>query len=262
MVTKSISKPATVLLLCLCAFSGAADRMRFPPPATGTSHNWEMCEPEEERVDSARLQRAMEYLRKALDDPKTADDREDGIKYACLIRNGRMIWPNSSTPTGQGSDLNVLCQIYSATKTFGTGVLGLLIDQGLASLDMPVNPIIDIDLTQEDGRGEKEYPAYDRITLRHLATFTDGYADVRPKWPAPGMYYPFDPEPSLFVPPGSKYAYNSSPQLLSYCMTKLIYNHFGRDADRGRLVNIRSTDYLFSVPVAAVQEQVSPARQS
>lgn len=228
MTTRITPVSMVFLPLCLCAFAGAEERMRFPPPATATRHNWEVCEPEAEGVDSARLQRAMEYLEDALDDPKTPDDQEDGVKFACLIRNGRMIWPNNSTPRGQGSDLHGQCQIYSATKTFGTGVLGLLIDQGLADLDMPANPIIDIDLTQEDGRGPKEYPAYDRITLRHLATFTDGYRDVRPKWPNPGMYYPFDPEPPLFVPPGSKYAYNSSSQLLSYCMTKLIYNHFGR----------------------------------
>lgn len=222
--------PGTIvfLMLFVCASAGAADRMDFPPPATSKSHNWETCEPEDEHVDSARLQRAMDYLEGALDDPKTPDDREDGIKFACLIRNGRMIWPNGSTPKGQGADLYKQCQIYSATKTFGTGVLGLLIDQGLADLDMPANPIIDIDLTQEDGQGEKEYPVYDTITLRHLATFTDGYGDVRPKWPNPGMYYPFDPQPPLFSPPGSKYAYNSSPQLLSYCMTKLIYNHYSK----------------------------------
>ena len=215
------------LPLCFCALAGAEDRMYFPPPATATSHNWETREPEAERVDSLKLQRAMEYLEDALDDPKTANDREDGIKFACLIRNGRMIWPNSSTPGRQGSDLRSQCQIYSATKTLGTGVLGLLIDQGLATLDMAANSIIDVDLTQEDGRGEKEYPVYNKITLRHLATFTDGYADVRPKWPSPGMYYPFDSEPPLFTP-GSKYAYNSSPQLLSYCMTKLIYNNFSK----------------------------------
>ncbi|MHC4434175.1 MAG: serine hydrolase domain-containing protein [Planctomycetota bacterium] len=226
-MAKSITTVSMIFLsLCLCAFAGAGKRMRFPPPATETGHNWETCEPEAERVDSVRLQLAMDYLEGALDDPKTPDDKEDRIKFACLIRNGRMIWPNSSTPRGQGSGLNTKCQIYSATKTFGTGVLGLLIDQGLADLDMPANPIIAIDLAQEDGGGEKEYPVYDMITLRHLATFTDGYRDVRPKWPDPGMYYPFDPEPPLFAPPGSKFAYNSSSQLLSYCMTKLIYNHF------------------------------------
>ena len=63
---------------------------------------------------------------------------------------------------------------------------------------MTANAIIDIDLTQEDGQGAKEYPSYDTITLRHLATFTDGYRDVRPKWPKPGMYYPFNPEPPRF----------------------------------------------------------------
>ena len=187
-----------------------------------------MCSPEDEGIDSTRLQQAMQYFKDALDDPKTVDDREDGIRYACVIRNGRMIWPNSTTPSGQGSDLYTPCQVYSATKTFGTGVFGLLIDQGLADLDMRANAIIDIDLTQEDGQGEKEYPSYDKITLRHLATFTDGYGDVRPKWPKPGMYYPFDPEPPRFKPPGSKFAYNSSPQVLSYCMTKLIYNHFSK----------------------------------
>ena len=203
-------------------------RMHFPPPATATGHNWQMGRPEEEGIDSVKLQRAMRYFEEALDDPKTPDDQEDGIKYACVIRNGRMIWPNRTTPADQGSDLYTPCQIYSATKTFGTGVLGLLIDQGFADLNMRANSIIDIDLAQEDGWGEKEYPSYDEITLRHLATFTDGFMDVRPTWPKPGMYHPFDPQPPRFTPPGSQYAYNSSPQVLSYCMTKLIYNHYGQ----------------------------------
>lgn len=187
-----------------------------------------MCSPEDEGINSVRLQQAMQYFKDALHDPKTPDSLEDGIQYACVIRNGRIVWPNDTSPEEQGSDLYTPCQIYSATKTFGTGVLGLLIDQGLADLDMPANAIIDIDLTQEDGRDEKEYPSYDKITLRHLATFTDGFRDVRPKWPQPGMYYPFDPEPPRFTPPGSKFAYNSSPQVLSYCMTKLIHNHFSK----------------------------------
>ena len=180
--------------------STAVGQMSFPQPATATDHGWEMCMPEDERVDSAKLQSAMQFMEDALDDPTTPDGEEDGIRFACVLRNGRMIWPNGSTPAGQGSDLDTPCQIYSATKTFGTGVLGLLVDQGLADLDMKANAIIDIDLTQEDGQGAKEYPEYDTITLRHLATFTDGYQDVRPKWPKPGMYYPFNPEPPRFAP--------------------------------------------------------------
>lgn len=205
----------------------AVGQVRFPRPATAADQGWQMCAPEDESVDSAKLQNAMQHMRDALDDPKTPDAKEDGIRFACVIRNGRMIWPNATTPAGQGAELRTPCQIYSATKTMGTGVLGLLVDQGLATLDTPANAIVDVDLTQEDGRGEQEYPSNDKITLRHLATFTDGYADVRPKWPNPGMYYPFNPEPPKFAP-GSKYDYNSSSQLLAYCMTKLIYNHFSR----------------------------------
>ena len=111
--------------------------MHFPPPATATDHGWEMCAPEDESVDSAKLQNAMQHFRDALDDPKTPDSEEDGIRFACVIRNGRMIWPNATTPAGQGSELRTPCQIYSATKTMGTGVLGLLVDQGLAELDSP-----------------------------------------------------------------------------------------------------------------------------
>jgi CubicO group peptidase (beta-lactamase class C family) len=228
-MAKAASKAITFLLLLLYMLAcRVAGHVYFPPPATATNHHWQKCSPEDEGVDTARLQQAMQYLKDALDDPKTPDAREDGIRYACVIRNGRMIWPNSTTPAGQGADLDTPCQIYSATKTFGTGVLGLLIDQGLADLDMPANAIIEIDLTQEDNQGQKEYSSYDKITLRHLATFTDGFMDVRPKWPQPGLYKPFDPEPPRFAPPGAKFAYNSSPQVLAYCMTKLIYNHFSR----------------------------------
>ena len=208
---QSVSKAVVVFFLMpLCLSADEVGRMSFPPPATGADHGWEMCVPEHELVNSEKLQRAMQYMEDALDDPRTPDTEEDGIQFACVLRNGRMIWPNGSTPQRQDSDLDTPCQIYSATKTFGTGVLGLLIDQGLADLDMPANPIIDIDLSQEDGQGAKEYPSYDTITLRHLATFTDGYQDVRPRWPEPGMYYPFNPESPRFAP-GSKYAYNSSP---------------------------------------------------
>ena len=187
-----------------------------------------MCSPEDEQVNSAKLQEAMQFLENALDDPRTPDQEEDGIRYACVIRNGRMIWPNESTPSNQGSDLAKTCQIYSVTKVFGTAVLGMLIDRGMATMDMPVNRIIDIDLTRDHLSGERLYPEYNQITLRHLATFTDGFNDVRPPWPEKGMYYPFKPEPSLFSPPGSRFAYNSSPQVLAYCLTKLIYNHYSK----------------------------------
>ena len=223
---------AGALLLTWLCMPLAAAEMHFPPPATATSHNWETCAPEDEKVDAAKLDAAMQYLQDALDDPKTADDKEDGIKYTCVIRNGRMIWPNSSTPAGQGSDLYLPCQIYSVTKVFGTGMLGVLVDQGYARLSMLTNPIIDVDLTQDDGRpdpnGVKEYPEYDKITLRQMATFTDGFGDVRPEYPKPGLFKPFDPEKPRFSPPGSMYSYNTAPQVLAYCLTKLIYNNFSK----------------------------------
>lgn len=228
MVNGPLAASTFLWLLLYISVCPATGRMHFPPPATATEHKWSLCSPEEEGIDSVNLQQAMQYFEDALDDPDTADALEDGLGYACVIRNGRMIWPNHTTPAGQGADLSTPCQIYSATKTFGTGVLGLLIDQGLAELDMSVNPIIDIDLTQGHGQGEKTYPSYDRITLRHLATFTDGYGDIRPPWPRKGMFYPFRAQSPRFTPPGGKYAYNSSPQLLSYCLTKLIYKHFSQ----------------------------------
>ena len=203
-------------------------QMKFPPPAGGDGHGWEMCSPEEESIDLEKLQEAMQYLEDALDDPRTPDNEEDGIRYACVIRNGRMIWPNESTPSNQGSALDKTCQIYSVTKVFGTAVLGMLIDRGMADLDMPSNSIIDIDLTRDSLSGERLYPEYGEIAMRHLATFTDGFRDIRPAWPETGMYYPFKPEPPLFSPPGSMYAYNSSPQVLAYCLTRLIYDNFGK----------------------------------
>ncbi|MEJ2705605.1 MAG: hypothetical protein P8Z79_24465, partial [Sedimentisphaerales bacterium] len=117
-MTRTTSGAIALLLSVLCLPAcQAAGQMYFPPPATAGSHNWQTCRPEDEGVDSAKLQQAMQYLQKALDDPKTPDAKEDGTKYACVIRNGRMIWPNATTPAEQGSDLDTPCQIYSATKT-------------------------------------------------------------------------------------------------------------------------------------------------
>lgn len=55
-----------------------------------------MCAPEDESVDSAKLQSAMQHLTDALNDPKTPDDEEDGIRFAwarCARR-----WPASGKP--------------------------------------------------------------------------------------------------------------------------------------------------------------------
>ncbi|TWU31821.1 hypothetical protein [Novipirellula artificiosorum] len=115
-LTPNSAVTLSLLLLCVQA-DRVAGQVSFPQPATAKSDGWERCVPEDESVDSTKLQAAMQYMEDALDDPNTANPDEDRLQFACVIRNGRMIWPNQSTPVHQGSDLNTPCQIYSVTKT-------------------------------------------------------------------------------------------------------------------------------------------------
>ena len=117
----------------------------------------------------------------------------DGARELVIIRNGRMIW--------QGDDIDKRHGVWSATKSFTSTVLGLLIEDGKCTLDTRVADVL------------PELKAhYPDVTLRHLTTMTSGYRAVGDT--TTGSYKhgpsstPFQPDPMpLFTPPGSQYAY-------------------------------------------------------
>lgn len=155
------------------------------PPMVFPGKDWVRAAPQTQGVDPAKLQAAVDYLARGLKD-------HGGAGTLFIVRNGYEIW------AGPESDREY--QIYSATKSFTSTVLGLLIDDGKVTLDTPawkLEPTL-----------ARQYPA---VTLRHFATMTSGYDSV-------GGSYEFDRQgrgdswnpgplaPPLF-PPGSKFRY-------------------------------------------------------
>jgi CubicO group peptidase (beta-lactamase class C family) len=153
--------------------------MTFP------DQTWAPATPESQGVDARVLNAAMEKLGRALGD-------FGGIGTMFIVRNGCVIW--------DGPESDKEYQIYSATKSFTSTALGLLIHDGKASLRTLAKDL-------EPALAE-HYPT---VTLRHFATMTSGYdsAGGNYEFDAQGRgdsWHPGPPAPPLF-PPGSKFRY-------------------------------------------------------
>jgi CubicO group peptidase (beta-lactamase class C family) len=150
------------------------------------SKDWAKASPESQGVDSVKLEEAMTYLAGICGPAKT--------NHTLVVRHGYMIW--------QGKDIDSVFDAWSVTKSFTGTCLGLLIDDRKCSLQTLV---------------KKYFPAaeakYPKLTLRHLATLTDGYMSVEGEKP----YIPADP---LFEP-GTRFHYSEGPHVLSYCLCKI-----------------------------------------
>lgn len=152
--------------------------MAFP------GRSWEEATPESQGVNPMALREAVAYLK--------ANTGRDGVNELVIIRQGRIVWKGPNIDKAHG--------VWSATKSFTSTVLGLLVDDGKCTLDTLAK-----DHVAALAKG------YGAVTLRHFATMTSGYRAVgdEPRGdylhgPSPT---PFVPGPPLFAPPGSKYAY-------------------------------------------------------
>jgi CubicO group peptidase (beta-lactamase class C family) len=147
--------------------------------------DWLQVVPALQGVDARKLNIAVEFLGQSL-----SDYGSTGTVF--IVRNGNVIWA--------GPDSDKEYQIFSATKSFTSTVLGLLIQDGRVSLSTLAKNI-------EPSLAEH----YSSVTLRHFATMTSGYDSV-------GGSYEFDaqgrgdswnpgpPAPSIF-PPGTRFRY-------------------------------------------------------
>ena len=146
---------------------------------------WAAATPASQGVSETGLDEALTYLAVALED-------YGGVGTVFIVRNGYVIY------AGPQSDAEH--QIYSATKSFVSTVLGLLIEDGRVSLDTPAKEL-------EPALAE-HYPG---VTLRHFATMTSGYdsAGGNYEFDAQGRgdsWNPGPPAPPIF-PPGTKFRY-------------------------------------------------------
>jgi len=154
-------------------------------PMVFPGKDWNKAAPESQGVDSAKLRVAMDYLAASLAE-------YGGAGTVFIVRNGYAIW--------QGPECDREHQIFSATKSFTSTMLGLLIDDGKVTLDTLA--------TQFEPALAERYP---RVTLRHFATMTSGYdsAGGSYEFDAQGRgdsWNPGPPAPPIF-PPGTKFRY-------------------------------------------------------
>ena len=147
--------------------------------------DWEEAPPESQGIDSTRLNATVSYLKN--------NSGRDGVKELVIIRNGYMVF--------KGTNIDKVHGVWSLTKSFTSTVLGLLIDDGRATLDTRAKDYV-------SGMAA----TYPTVTLRHFTTMTSGYYAVGDE--SRGSYKhgpsptPFEPaDKPLFTPPGSKYAY-------------------------------------------------------
>lgn len=184
------------MLITLLAIlpSRAAETTVFP------GADWAEATPESQSVNSAKLKEAAELL------ARTAG--ADGARELVVIRHGRMIW--------KGDDIDKRHGVWSATKSYTSTVLGLLIADGKCTLDTRVADVL------------PELKAhYPDVTLRHFTTMTSGYRAVGDE--TTGSYKhgpsntPFVPNSRpLFTPSGSQYAYwDSAMNTFALALTKI-----------------------------------------
>jgi CubicO group peptidase (beta-lactamase class C family) len=147
---------ALALILALAACSGESnDAARPTTTAVATEETvwptgeWELSTPEEQGMDSARLEAVAEYV-----------ERADGGAVV-VTRHGRLVWEDY----WGGWDKDRSDISFSMAKSFTSALVGIAIDEGhIKSVDEPAADFV------EEWRGtEKE-----KIALRHLLTLTSG----------------------------------------------------------------------------------------
>ena len=161
---------------------------------------WLASSPEQQNVSSAKMMEALNFLE--------ASVNYNGIDEVMVIRNGYVIF--------EGSNTSRTHDVASASKTFTSTVLGLLIDDGTISLN-------DAAANHESLLSEK----YPEVTFRHFTTMTSGYNAVgKNRWDG-GLtedwsLTPYDPDEPFFAP-GTEYAYWDEAQMMfGRVLTKIL----------------------------------------
>lgn len=171
--------PGLVLFLIL-----AAEPSEFPGP------KWSTATPQEVGLSDEQVMAALkEWERRT---------GPDGIQKTVVVRHGRLVCKSPYADKANG--------LYSSTKSFTSTCLGLLIDDGVVSLETKaasIEPVL------------KEL--YPDATLRDFTTMTSGYsARGISRWDAENTdwsYTPYEPTTPHFAP-GSSYAYWDEAQMM------------------------------------------------
>lgn len=161
---------------------------------------WKESNPESQGIKTQKLEDAVSYLQN--------NSGSDGVKELVIIRNGHLIW--------KGTDIDKVHNVWSLTKSFTSTVLGLLVEEGKASLELPA--------MRHVPEMAEDYP---EVTLGHFTTMTSGYsAEGDDPWQKDASHgqspTPFSPAKPVYAPAGSKFAYwDSAMNLLGHVLTQI-----------------------------------------
>lgn len=200
-IIKPINLVLIFLLIATAGNGGEKRAMVFP------CENWEKASAPSQGLDESKFAEAMDYL---------ADNAGGvGADETVVIRNGYLIW--------EGAAAYNVHEIYSATKTFTSTMLGLLVTDGVLSVDDPAVkylPWLD-----------DEYPLYSKIKLRDFASMSSGYDSVmgdgwkyystdRKKHREYVLKYTVPGKPLYEAGKSSRY-YDPQVHMLGYILTKV-----------------------------------------
>jgi len=183
----------SVVLLMIAAGACGGEKMVFP------GKDWQKGSPESQGVDSGKLKEAVAFLEE--------NSGADGVKELVIVRNGYLIW--------EGPNVDKVHGVWSLTKSFTSTALGLLVEDGKATLDTRAKDVV--------ASMGKTYPG---ITLRHFTTMTSGYYAIGDE-PRGGYRHgpsttPFKPAGKPLFAPGAKYAYwDSAMNQFGNCLTQI-----------------------------------------
>jgi D-alanyl-D-alanine carboxypeptidase len=213
------------LLSTLMACSGGEEG-RHPagePPAGGCMvKSWGPVDP----ALAAKFQAALEAAR--------AEQQLPGMVMAVAYRDSRRFWISADGFSNLTTQTPWLptdeSRIGSVTKTFTTAIIMQLSEEGILSLDDPI---------------EKWVPRwYAGPTLRHLLGHTSGivsynyvgsFDESRPWTPEELVQWAYDNEPNLRFTPGSKWEYSNTNFVLLGMVIEVATGQSYGDALRKRL---------------------------
>ena len=166
---------------------------------TFPDQSWQHTQPDSVGMDAVALSKAIETLKDCAG--------SDGVNELVIIRRGLVVWEGKHAGKTHG--------IWSMTKSFTSTVLGLLIDDGLCTLDTPAWSV----LPELKSR-------YNGIRLKHFATMTSGYRamgdEPRGSYRHGPSLTPFIPSPSPLFSPGTHFTYwDSAMNEFAHVLTRL-----------------------------------------
>jgi CubicO group peptidase (beta-lactamase class C family) len=167
---------------------------RLPDTAPATmqfpADNWLDAAPEEVGVHPNGMRHALNYWR--------MHSGTNGVDEVLMVRRGLVFH--------RGNAVDRAHNVWSVTKSFTSTALGLLVADGLVSLETPAADL-------EPALRE----LYPHVTLRDFTTMTSGYDAIgRSRWGANSDDWsatPYAPATPLF-PPGAKFAYWDEAQMM------------------------------------------------